>query len=387
LSAAFAAAKEGTDIVIISDEKVYYPRCPLPYYISGRIKRSDLVKPIEALFKGTRVKVVFDRAVKISGDVVICEKTKVRFSKAIIATGGRPKRVGESLALRTIKDADEIKKRAKKGKPVIIGGGMLGCELADVLGGTLVEAQARLLPQLDPEFSELIEKELSKKAKILKGTTKAPKSGFVISAVGVVPDSELAKASGIKASEFGIIVNDRLETSMPGVYAAGDCIEERCFFTKRPMHSYLGPQSERQGVIAGTNAAGGDMRYSGSLNAVVAKICGYEVGVTGMCSADAERKGLKTTFGRVRAKTKPDYDKTAQELIIKMVFDGETLIGCQAIGGEDVDGIINLASYAMQHGGTVNDLINLAYCYSPPICSAPNPIILCAENAKRRMRK
>jgi len=387
LSAAFAAAKEGADVVIISDEKEYYPRCPLPYYIGGKIKRSDLVKPVEALFKGTRVKVVFDKAVKISGDTITCAKSKVRFSKAIIATGGRPKRVGESLTLRTIKDADEIKKKAKKGKPVIIGGGMLGCELADVLSGTIVEAQERLLPQLDPEFSELIEKELSKKAKILTGTTKAPKSGFVISAVGVTPDNELAKASGIKTSEFGIVVNDWMETGMPNVYAAGDCIEEKCFFTKKPMHSYLGPQSERQGVVAGTNAAGGDMKYSGSLNAVVAKICGYEVGMTGLCSLDAERKGLKTTFGRVRAKTKPDYDKTAQELIIKMIFEGERLVGCQAIGGEDVDGIINLASYAMQHGGTVDDLINLAYCYSPPICSAPNPIILCAENAKRRMKR
>jgi NADH oxidase (H2O2-forming) len=387
LSAAFAAAKEGADVVVISDEKEYYPRCPLPYYIGGEIKREELAKPLESMFRGTKVKVVFDRAVKICGDAVICEKTNVRFSKAVIATGGKAKRIGNSLALRTIADADEIRKKAKKSKPVIIGGGMLGCEMADVLGGTLVEAQERILPNFDSEFSELIADKLLKKAEIKAGTTKAPKSDFIISAVGVAPDNELAKASGIRTSEFGIVVDNRLETSRPGVYAAGDCIEEKCFFTKRPMHSYLGPQAERQGVIAGINAAGGDMRYEGSLNAVVAKIAGYEIGVTGMCSVEAERKGLKTTFGRVKTLTKPDYDKSAQELMIKMLFDGKRLVGCQAVGGEAVDGIINLASYAMQHGATVDDLINLAYCYSPPICSAPNPIILCAENAKRRMRK
>ena len=387
LSAAFAAAKEGADVVVISDEKDYYPRCPLPYYISGEVKKPDLVRPLEDVFKGTGVKVVFDRAVKICGDVVICEKTNVRFDKAIIATGARAKRVGGSLVLRTLADADEIKKRAKKSKPVIIGGGMLGCELADVLGGTIVEAQERILPNFDPEFSEAVKDELlRKKVAIKTGTTKAPESDFVISAVGVLPDNELAKNSGIRASEFGIVVNDRLETSMKGVYAAGDCIEERCFFTKRPMHSYLGPQSEREGVIAGTNAAGGDMRYGGSLNAVVARIGGHEIGTTGLCSLEAERAGFKLVIGKIKTKTRPEYDKTAEDLAIKMMFDGDRLVGCQAIGG-DVDGVINLASYAMQHGATVDDLINLAYCFSPPVCSAPNPIILCAENAKRRMKR
>jgi len=387
LSAAFAAAKNGANVTVVSDEKSHYPRCSLPYYIGGDVKRSDLVKPLEQVFKGTRVKVIFDRAVKICGDVVICEKTNVRFDRAIIATGGRAKRIGDSLVLRTIKDADGIKRLAKK-KPVIIGGGMLGCELAEVLGGTLIEAQGRILPNFDPEFSEAIHKELSKRKVVIKtGTTKAPKSDFTISAVGVVADNELAKASKIKCSEFGIVVDDCLRTSMPNVYAAGDCIEERCFFTKKPMHSYLGPQSERQGVIAGVNAAGGDMRYGGSLNAVVAKIGESEIGITGLCSMVAEERGLKTTFGRVTAKTKPEYHKAAQDMMIKMTFDGEKLVGCQAVGGEDIDGVINLASYAMQHGAMVDYLINMAYCFSPPICSAPNPIILCAENAKRRMKK
>jgi len=387
LSAAFAASKNGADVTVISAERDWYPRCPLPYYIAGRTEKTDLVKPLGEVFKGSGVRVVFDKAVKICGDVVICEKTNVRFDKAIIATGGNAKRIGDSLVLRSIEDAEEIKKRAKKKKPVIIGGGMLGCELADMLGGTLVEAQERILPQFDPEFSELLHKELSKKAKIITGTTKAPTTDFTISAVGVSPDAEFAKTSGIKTSGFGIVVNDRLETSLKNVYAAGDCIEERCFFTNKPMHSYLGPQSERQGIVAGTNAAGGDMRYAGSLNAVVAGICGYELGITGMCSLAAKQAGMDITFGRVTAKTKPDYDKSAKEVVIKMLFEGERLIGCQAIGGEDVDGIINLASYAMQHGATVDDLINLAYCYSPPVCSAPNPVILCAENAKRRMKR
>ena len=387
LSAAFAAAKQGAEVTVISDEKQHYPRCPLPYYIGGKIKRQDLVTPFEKVFKGSKVKVVFDRALEIKGDTIICEKGDVPFDKAIIATGGKPKRIGDSLTLRTIDEADEIKRRAKAEKPVIIGGGMLGCELADILGGTLIEAEERILPDFDPEFSGIIAGLLSKKVDIRTGTTKAPKSEFTISAVGVIPENELARKSKIKTSEFGIVVDNHLETSMPDVYAAGDCIEERCLFTQKPMHSYLGPQAERQGIITGTNAVGGDLRYTGSLNALVSKICDYEIGITGMCSLDARNRDVKTVFGVAKTKTKPEYDKNAKDLMVKMLFDKDKLVGCQVIGGEGVDGIINLASYAMQHGATLDDMINMTYCFSPPVCSAPNPIISCAENAKRRMRR
>ncbi len=387
LSAAFAAAKQGAEVTVISGESDYYPRCPLPYYIGGRIEREDLVSPLKKMFSESKVTVINDKALRIEDKKIICKKKTVEFDKTIIATGGKAKRIGSSLILRTIKDADEIKRRAQKEKPVIIGGGMLGCELADVLGGTLVEAEGRILPNFDPEFSREIEKVLSREAKIITGTKKAPESDFRISAVGVLPNNEVARESGIKTSEFGIVVDEHLQTSMRNVYAAGDCVEERCFFNQKPMHSYLGPQAERQGVIAGTNAAGGDMRYEGSLNPVVAKICGIELGIAGMCGLDAEKKGFRTTFGLAKAKTKPDYSKNAEQLTVKMHFSGEKLVGCQALGGEAVDGIINLAAYAMQHGATVDDLINMTYCFSPPVCSAPNPIILCAENAKRRMRR
>ncbi len=387
LSAAFAASKLGSEVTVICDEKDWYPRCPLPYYIGGKIKRDDLVKPLDQLFRGSGIKTIIDRAEKIQDGKVICKECEVPFDKAIIATGGSPKVIPGALTLRTIQDADEMKKLAKKHKPVIIGGGMMGCELADVLGGTIIEAKEKILANFDEDISEIIHEDLSKKADIRTSTTKAPKSEFTISSIGVVPDNQLAKNSGIKTSEFGIVVDNRLETSMPGVFAAGDCMEEKCFFTKKPMYSSLGPQAEREGVIAGTNASGGNMLYEGSLNAVVAKICDYEIGVTGMCTEAAKKRGIKTVFGRVHTKTKPDYDKNAKDLIVKMLFEEGRLVGCQAIGGESIEGIINLTTYAMQHGATVDDLINLAYCYSPPICSAPNPVILCAENAKRRMKK
>ncbi|MBN2518119.1 MAG: FAD-dependent oxidoreductase [Candidatus Altiarchaeota archaeon] len=391
LSAAFAAARQDptAEITVISEEEKYYPRCPLPYLIGGNLSEKDLIKDLDLMFKGTRIKLVIDHAVRLSKDSIECEDNTIPFNRAVVATGGHASQIPGSLALRTLKDARDIQRLAKDAKEiVIVGGGMLGCELADMLGGTIVEKDDRILPNFDREFADVIAANLKAKGvKISTGTKEIPESDLVISCIGVEPNLELARNSGIKASSFGMIVGDHLQTNRRNVYAAGDCIEEWCFISKQPMHSYLGPQAEREGVIAGVNAAGGDMAYLGSLNAVAAKIGEVEIGRTGMSSADAERHGIKTVVGRIDTKTKPEYERTARELMIKMVFKNRRLIGCQALGGEGVDGIINLASYAIQHHASIDDLMSLGYCFSPPICSAPNPIVLCAENAKRRMTR
>lgn len=390
LSAAFAAAKQDpkAEIIVVSGEPTYYPRCPLPYFISGKIREEDLVLDLKRIFMGTKVEVVVNRAVKISNGVVECKEKTMDFDRAIMATGGIARGVGDSMVLRTLDDAKKIKEAARKSKDIVfIGGGMLGCELADVLGGRIIEKEKHILPNFDRVFADVIEKKLiGKGVKITTESDKIPKADLIVSCVGVGPDTELAETSGIKTTNFGIIVNERLETSMKNVYAAGDCNEERCFITGRPMHSYLGPQAEREGVIAGINAAGGNMLYRGSLGAVVARVGGIEIGRTGLCAEEALDHGMDVVEGMVKTRTKPDYDITAKDLMLKMVFRGEKLIGCQAIGGDGVDGIINLVSYALQHNATIDDLINLSYCFSPPICSAPNPIILCAENAKRRLK-
>ncbi|MBN2517950.1 MAG: FAD-dependent oxidoreductase [Candidatus Altiarchaeota archaeon] len=390
LSAAFAAAKQdpNSEVIIISDETSYYPRCPLPYFIGGSVKEKELVYDLRRMFKGTNIKAVNDTVLRVTDGFLECKDGKITFDKAIIATGGIARRIGDSITLRTLEDAKRIKKAAEESDNIVfLGGGMLGCELADVLGGTLLEKQSHILPNFDKKFADAIASKLNKKGvRIITNSERTPKADLVVSCVGVDPDLELAVKSGIKTSRFGINVNDRLETSIKNVYAAGDCIEEKCLITGVPMHSYLGPQAEREGVIAGVNAAGGNMYYKGSLGAVVAKIDDIEIGRTGLCGEEAAERGVSIVEGMVRTKTKPAYDTTAKDLMIKMVFIQERLVGCQALGGEMIDGIINLASYAIQHNATIDDLINMTYCFSPPICSAPNPIILCAENAKRRSK-
>jgi NADH oxidase (H2O2-forming) len=390
LSAAFAASRQdpSAGITVISEEEKYYPRCPLPYLIGGLVEEKELIKDLDDMFKGTKISLVIDRATKVSKKSVECENNTVPFDRAVIATGGYASKIPGSLALRTLKDARNIKTLAKKAKGIaIVGGGMLGCELADMLGGTIIEKENQILPDFDNEFAGIIEEKLKGKGVVIRtGTKDIPKSDLVISCVGVSPNLELAINSGIMTSNFGIVVNEHLQTNKKNVFAAGDCVEEWGFISKQPMHSYLGPQAEREGVIAGVNAAGGDMVYGGSLNAVAAKIGDLEIGRTGFSSRDAEAHGMKVVVGKINTKTKPEY-MTAKDLMIKMVFKNKRLIGCQALGGGGVDGIINLASYAIQHHASIDDLISLGYCFSPPICSAPNPIVLCAENAKRRMKR
>ncbi len=384
LSAAFTASRRGRRVTVISEERVYYPRCPLPYYIGGFVERGELVKPLKDVFRGSGVEIVFDKALRIESGIVICEKRRIEFEKAIIATGARAKCIEGSISLRSIEDAEQIKRNAKRESPVIIGGGPLGCELAEILGGRLVEAEERILPTFDPEFSRVIEERLQERAEVVTGKRERAKGGFVISAAGVKPRVEVAEESGIKTSDYGIVVDKYLKTSMENVYAAGDCIEERCMLTKKPIHSYLGPQAEREGMIAGVNCSGGKMKYRGALNASIARICGMEIGMSGLSEEAARGEGMDVSFGRVRVRTKPEYMKGGT-VMLKMVFDKERLIGCQAVGDEGVKEIINIASYAMMDGATVDDLITMPYCFSPPVCSAPNPIVICAENAKRRM--
>gem|GEM_PF-1625905 len=393
LSAAFAAAKDGAHVTVVSNESEHYPRCPLPHLIAGEYKKSDLSKPLDDMFKGTSVVIKKGQVLKLKDISLECDFGELSYDAAIIASGASPKRIADSLVLRTMDDALEIKRRIDAGeRGLIIGAGMIGCELADAIDGTIIEKENRILPRFDPEFSKEVEKRLSLRCKILTSTTDAPKSDFTVSAIGVSPNTTLAKDSGIKVSDFGIEVDSCLKTSKENVYAAGDCVAEKCFITGARIHSYYGPQSERQGVIAAKNALdekcdNGCFRYPGSLNSIVAKIADIEIGMAGISSERAKEAGIDFTFGKISTTSLPYYSPFGKKIVVKMLFERETerLIGCQAMG-ERIDGIINLAAYAMMKSASVNELMNLPYCFSPPVCSAPNPIIICAENAKRRLK-
>jgi pyruvate/2-oxoglutarate dehydrogenase complex dihydrolipoamide dehydrogenase (E3) component len=215
-------------------------------------------------------------------------------------------------------------------------------------------------------------------------TSSSEFSGDAISAIGVSPQTELAEASGIEFDDFGIKVNDLLETSMKGVYAAGDCISERCFFTRSSMHSYLGPQADRQGVIAGTNAVGGELKYTGSLNQTVLKVGDIELGISGLSLTEAKKRGLEAFSVTLVIPRLPGYYKS-EKTTISMCFSENQMVGLQAMG-RSVEGLIDLASAMMMSHKSIEEIITFPYCFSPKVCNAPHPFILCAEKAKNKIK-
>ena len=212
---------------------------------------------------------------------------------------------------------------------------------------------------------------------------------LVVFSTGIRANSELAEDVKIKISPRGIVVNEKLQTTIPNIYACGDCIEIKEILTGKKVQSGYGTQADREGHIAGINIAGGKGIFEGTLNSVVTKAMDLEVGRTGLTKKEATEAGYETVVGVAKTKTKPDYYPGTMDFWMHLIFDvkSERLLGAQIAGGEDVVGYVNLASMALQKGNTLEDTLAFKYSYAPPICSAPSPFVLAAENAYKKLNR
>jgi len=418
-----------SEITIIEKEKYFYPRCPLPFVIGGEIVGTKkIIKKIEDMFSGTGINVVCDTVLSINpGENTLRTKNHtVVYDYLIMATGAScyvPPIKGSNLSgcytLRTIEDTREIMKRIVDSESaIVIGGGAIGLEVASAfinhnLDVTVVEVMNRIMANsFDPNFSKIIEEYLKDNGiKILTGakvneiTERQDRKGevggvivdrkfipadLVVFSTGIRANSELAEHAGIKVSRNGIVVNEKLQTSIPNIYACGDCIEIEDILTGKKVQSGYGTQADREGHIAGINIAGGVVgTFEGTLGSVVTKAMDLEIGRTGLMETEAKEAGYETVSGIVKTKTKPDYYPGAKDFWTHLIFDAksEKLLGAQIAGGEDVVGYVNLASMALQKGNTLHDTLKFKYSYAPPICSAPSPFVLAAENAYKKLER
>jgi len=218
----------------------------------------------------------------------------------------------------------------------------------------------------------------------VKCSTGEVEADFVVAAMGVKPNTELAKEAGIRIGETGgIWVNSRMETSVSGVYAAGECAEVTNFVTMKPTLSQFGTTAVKEGKAAGTNAAGGYATFPGVLNSAVTKLLDLEVGATGLTEKMAELQGLGTISGKVLGKTRASYYPGGKDLSVKLVFDKESmrLVGAQIVGGEEVAQRINTLSMAIRAGMNVWDLEKAESCYTPPLSETWEPSLHGASEA------
>ncbi len=433
-SAAAKARRVNEDAEIIMFEKgpyVSFANCGLPYYIGGDIKeKKDLLLVTKKLFKDR-----FNIDVRLNHEVVeVNAKAKTirvksetgmleeSYDKLIIATGGKPVKpplpgieMPGVFTVFTIDDAENVKQYTNNvDSAVVIGGGFIGVETAEALLSrgirtTLVEQLPQLAPNFDPEFSIPVEKHLREKglqiileksAKAIKGETKAEevelsdgtsiKADLVIVAIGVRPQLELAKSAGLQIGESGgVVVDATMQTSDPDIFAAGDIVESLHLVSGKKVRIPLAGSANKQGRVAGANAAGGKLLFKGVQGTAIIKACDVTLARTGLNEKEAKQLGKNYFVCYSPTLHHAGYYPGAKWMICKLVVEEFTgkILGAQVVGWEGIDKRIDVLSTAIYANMTVFDLENLDLAYAPPYGSARDPVIMAGMIASNVIRR
>lgn len=401
---------------------VSFANCGLPYFLSRDIEdRSDLLlqspEGLEARY-GIRTRVNTE-AVEIDRRAkrVLARgpggEASFAYDKLILAQGGNsllPPIPGADSAhvfrLWTIPDMDRLHDFIEQERPksaVVVGGGFVGLEMVEAfarrkLSTAVVELLPTLMPQMDREFGVQIARELSGRGirvetgvgvKAVHASERSVEladgrrlpADLVLFSVGVRPELSLAKQAGLEIGRSGgVLVDDRLQTTDPDIFAAGDMVEVVHRISGQRARVPLAGPANRQGRIAATNALGGDLRYSGPLGTSVVKIFDATAAMTGLTEKVARSAFPQVGVALIFKDHHAGYYPGAQELSLKLVYDKATarLLGAQSFGRGGVDKRIDVLATALRGGFTLHDLAELDLAYAPPYSSANDPINLAA---------
>jgi NADPH-dependent 2,4-dienoyl-CoA reductase/sulfur reductase-like enzyme/rhodanese-related sulfurtransferase len=417
----------GMEIVLYQEEDdISYAGCGLPYYISGVIpEREDLISRTPGKFALDGIKILKNRRIEeidipnrsVSGRKVGSGETFTdHFDRLVIATGAnaiRPKIEGIDLGnvfyLRSIFDADAIfeKIRVENIRNVVIaGGGYIGLEMAESLvhlgkNVTIVELATQILTLFDEDFAGLLRQFLEKKGvkiftsegiKALRGKdgkvthvqtiSRVIEADAVLMSLGIHPQVELAKLAGLKIGETGAIwVNEKMETSAKGVYAAGDCAETTHLVTGKRVWIPLGSTANKQGRVVGTNVCGGNAFFPGVMGTTVFKAFEFNVAKTGLSMREAEKEGFYPIQAIVRGFDRAHYYPGRKESTLKVTADKETgrILGGQAIGEGPSDKFIDILAMALHGKMTCRELASVDLAYAPPYSPVLSPIIVASN--------
>ncbi len=419
----------GAEVLMIDQDRyISYGGCGIPYFISGDV--SDIRELMSTSFhmertprffedaKGVRVKVrtratAIDRRKKMVRvrDLDSGVEDEIAYDKLVIATGSRPNRLpipGIDLpgvvSISDLHSAVAVKESIAGGtvdRAAIIGAGAIGCEMAEALSDlwgietAVIETEDEVLPGiLDRSLARLVRTHMEEKGVRLHLGRKVSqirraegggleldtgddrlRADLVITAVGVRPNSELAREAGLLVSpRGGIVVNRRLETSDPDIYAGGDCIEVMHLVTGKPVHFPQGSLANRQGRVIGTNLAGGAAQFEGTVGSFSIKIFDLAVASAGITPQAALKAGFDAQPALVVQADRAHFYPTQDLVFLQLTVDRKTrrVLGAQAVGknGDAVVGRINAIAAILAFKATVEDLSNLEIAYSPPFASA-----------------
>lgn len=403
---------------------ISYANCGLPYYIGDVIKDpQDLtLQTPESFFSRFRV----DMKVRHEVTALHPEKHTVSvknlktgeefeesYDKLILSPGAKPTQppvpgtdLEKLFTLRTVEDTLRIKRYINRNHPksaILAGGGFIGLEVAENLRElgmdvTIVQRPKQLMKPFDSDMAAFIHNEMRKHGvKLALGHTvegfeetedgvqvllkdEAPlRADMVVLAIGVTPDTRLAKEAGLELGVKGsILVNDKMETSAPDIYAVGDAVQVKHFVTGQETLISLAGPANKQGRIAANNICGMDSHYLGSQGSSIVKVFNMTAAATGINETTAKSAGLDVDKVILSPMSHAGYYPGGKVMTMKVVFEKETyrLLGAQIVGYEGVDKRIDVLATAIHTGMKATELAELDLAYAPPYSSAKDPVNL-----------
>ncbi len=414
--------------IVDQDNLISYGGCGIPYFVSGDVTDEKELRSTsfhmvrdERFFhdaKGVEVRTRTralainrqDKTVEVE-DLTEGKRYSLPYDKLVIATGSRPFVLpipGTDLdgvfAISSLHKAIAIKERLAKGevgKVAIIGGGAIGLEMAEAftdLWGvetTVVEFMPQVLPFIiDKTIADMVAQHMrehgvtiytgegakaieGKDGKVTKLITdkREIEADLVLMATGVRPRSELAKEAGLLVSpRGGIVVNNRMQTSDPNIYAAGDCVEVDHLVTGGKMYAPLGSLANREGRVVADNLAGIPSTFEGVVGSFIMKAFDICVGATGISLEVAKREGFDAVDAFCVQADRAHFFPTQALMFLQMVADRSTrrVLGLQGFGkmGDGVLARINAAAGMIAKGATISEFSNLELAYAPPFSNA-----------------
>jgi NADPH-dependent 2,4-dienoyl-CoA reductase/sulfur reductase-like enzyme len=430
LSAASEARRRSPFMEVRVYEKgpdISYSACGLPYFIGGQVRDSGalLVHPPQ-FFRDERDIEIFTNheVVELSAHrhrVTVlapggAPPEEIAYNHLVLATGAEPARPAiEGLDLRGVFNVNSLqstlalKRHLESGRAhraAIIGGGYIGLEMAEALKSAglsvvLLERSPRLFEAVDEELVDVIRRELERNGvQVFTSAGVAALSGHaqgnvqrvhseqgsfeancVVLATGVQPRVKLAEEAGLQLGAGGAVaVNEYLETSTAGVFAAGDCADTFNLVSGRRCYVPLGTTANKQGRVAGENAAGGRARFAGIVGTAVVKVFELEVARTGLSNREAAEAGYRVAEATIRAAARARY-LGGREILVKLIADRASgrLLGAQMAGPEGVAKRIDVLAAALHARMTAEQVYELDLSYAPPFSSVWDPILIAAR--------
>ena len=401
---------------------ISYANCGLPYYIGGVIEDPEdlTLQTPENFFSRFRIYMKVhhevtaihpDRKTVSVKNLKTGEAFEESYDKLLLSPGAKP--VWPNLpgmgsdklfTLRTVEDTFRIKEFINQNNPksaVMVGGGFIGLEVAENLRElgmdvTIVQRPKQLMNPFDADMASFIHSEVRKHGvklalgysvegfverdggvDVLLKNQPSIHADMVVLAIGVTPESSLAKEAGLALGIKGsILVNDRMETSVSDIYAVGDAVQVKHYVTGENALIALAGPANKQGRIVADNICGGDSRYLGSQGSSVIKVFDITAATTGINETNARKSGLDVDTVILSPMSHAGYYPGGKLMTMKVVFEKNTyrLLGAQIVGYDGVDKRIDVLSTAIHAGLKATELKDLDLAYAPPYSSAKDPV-------------